>query len=49
MRAKFEKANILLSSATPSLESYYNSQNNKYKYLNLPKRYGAKQVIQKFK
>tara|TARA_B100002051_G_scaffold86752_1_gene82934 strand:- start:2479 stop:4716 length:2238 start_codon:yes stop_codon:yes gene_type:complete len=40
VRAKFEKANILLSSATPSLESYYNSQNNKYKYLNLPKRYG---------
>ena len=40
MRAKFENANILLSSATPSLESYYNSQNNKYNYLNLPKRYG---------
>ncbi len=40
VRAKFEKANILLSSATPSLESYYNSQNNKHKYLTLPKRYG---------
>ncbi len=40
VRAKFEKANIILSSATPSLESYYNSNNNKYKYLNLPKRYG---------
>ena len=40
VRAKFEKANILLSSATPSLESYYNSQINKHKYLNLPKRYG---------
>jgi len=40
VRAKFEKANILLSSATPSLESYYNSKNNKHKYLNLPKRYG---------
>ncbi len=40
MRAKFEKANILLSSATPSLESYYNSIKNKHKYLNLPKRYG---------
>ena len=40
VRAKFEKANILLSSATPSLESYYNSLNNKHKYLNLPKRYG---------
>ena len=41
MRAKFERANILLSSATPSLESYYNSQNNKHKYLNLPRRYGG--------
>ena len=40
VRAKFEKASILLSSATPSLESYYNSQNNKHKYLYLPKRFG---------
>ena len=40
MRAKFENASILLSSATPSIESFYNSQNRKYKYLNLPKRYG---------
>ena len=40
VRAKFEKSNILLSSATPSLESYYNSLNNKHKYLNLPNRYG---------
>ncbi len=40
MRAKFEKANVVLSSATPSLESYYNSQINKHNYLNLPKRYG---------
>ena len=40
MRAKFEESSILLSSATPSLESYYNYQNNKHKYLSLPKRYG---------
>ena len=40
MRAKLENANIVLSSATPSLESYYNSQNSKYKYLSLPKRFG---------
>ncbi len=40
MRAKFEKANILLSSATPSLESYYNAQKSKYEYLNLPFRFG---------
>ena len=40
MRAKIEKANIDLSSATPSLESYHNCQINKYNYLSLPKRYG---------
>jgi len=40
MRAKIEKTNIILSSATPSLESYYNYQINKYNYLTLPKRYG---------
>ena len=40
MRAKLEESNIVLSSATPSLESYYNYKRNKYKYLNLPKRYG---------
>ena len=40
IRAKIEKTNILLSSATPSLESYYNSKNGKYKYLSLTMRYG---------
>ena len=40
MRAKIEKSNIVLSSATPSLESYYNYKINKYNYLSLPKRYG---------
>ena len=41
MRAKFEKSIIILSSATPSLESYVNYKKNKYKYLNLPNRYGG--------
>jgi len=41
MRAKFEKSIIILSSATPSLESYINYKKGKYKYLNLPNRYGG--------
>ncbi len=38
MRAKLEKATCLLGSATPSLESYYNAQNGKYKLHTLTKR-----------
>ena len=41
MRSKLEKSMIVLSSATPSLESYFNYKNNKYKYLELLKRYGG--------
>ena len=41
MRAKLNNAVILLASATPSLESYYNHQNMKLKYLYLPNRYGG--------
>ena len=40
MRAKIEKATIILSSATPSLESYHNYKINKYNYLSLPNRFG---------
>ena len=40
MRAKLERSSVLLSSATPSLESYYNYQCNKYEYLSLPKALG---------
>ena len=40
MRAKIENVNIVLSSATPSLESYHNYKINKYNYLSLPNRYG---------
>ena len=40
MRGKLEQATVLLSSATPSLESYYNSLHKKLRYLNLPKRFG---------
>ncbi len=34
------KSNILLGSATPSLESYYNSIENKFEYVSLSKKYG---------
>ena len=40
MRGKISNATVILSSATPSIESYYNYKKNKYKYLNLPDRIG---------
>ena len=40
VRGKKINAVVLLSSATPSLETYYNYLNKKIKYLNLPKRFG---------
>ena len=41
MRAKINKCSIILSSATPSIESYYNYKNKKLKYLELPQRFGS--------
>jgi primosomal protein N' (replication factor Y) (superfamily II helicase) len=38
VRAQMEDCPILLGSATPSLESYYNAGNGKYVYLSLPSR-----------
>ncbi|MFH1962341.1 MAG: primosomal protein N' [bacterium] len=38
MRAKYNNATIILGSATPSLESFYNAQTGKYHYLSLPAR-----------
>ncbi len=38
MRCLINGAVALLGSATPSIESYYNSQTGKYKLLNLPER-----------
>ncbi len=38
--AKLHQANILLGSATPSLESEYNSNNGKYQKIVLSERYG---------
>lgn len=42
MRAMFADAVIVLGSATPALESYYNVQNGKYTYLRLPSRIGGR-------
>jgi primosomal protein N' (replication factor Y) (superfamily II helicase) len=38
MRAKMADAQVVLGSATPSLESYFNTQNNKYSLIELPDR-----------
>ncbi|MHC1768420.1 MAG: primosomal protein N' [Verrucomicrobiia bacterium] len=38
MRAQLENAVVVLGSATPSLESYYNAQQGKYTLLELPTR-----------
>tara|TARA_B110000444_G_C18837640_1_gene596972 strand:+ start:132 stop:2369 length:2238 start_codon:yes stop_codon:yes gene_type:complete len=40
IRAKIEGSSIILSSATPSLETYHNALNKKFEYLSLTKRYG---------
>ena len=41
MLASFFKAKTLLGSATPSFESYFNAQQNKYGYVSLTERYGG--------
>jgi primosomal protein N' (replication factor Y) (superfamily II helicase) len=38
MRAKMANAAVVLGSATPSLESYFNTQKNKYSLIELPDR-----------
>ncbi|KGL63287.1 primosomal protein N' [Polaribacter sp. Hel1_85] len=42
--AKIHKAKILLGSATPSLESYFNAQQKKYGFVELNKRFGNVQL-----
>lgn len=41
VRGTYEKAVIILSSATPSLETYYNYKKGKVEYLQLTKRFGG--------
>ncbi|MEN8187006.1 MAG: primosomal protein N' [Bacteroidota bacterium] len=38
--AKIHKAKVLLGSATPSVESYFNTKNNKYALIELNRRHG---------
>ena len=42
--AKLHNAKILLGSATPSLESYFNAQQNKYGFVQLNRRHGNVQL-----
>jgi primosomal protein N' (replication factor Y) len=41
MRGKLHRAVVVLASATPSLESYYNQNQGKLTYLRLPERFGG--------
>ena len=41
IRGKLSQSIVILGSATPSIESYYNAIQKKYTYLQLAKRYGA--------
>ncbi|MBC8346786.1 MAG: primosomal protein N' [Candidatus Marinimicrobia bacterium] len=41
MRGKTQKATVVLASATPSLESYYNYIHGKFEYIHLPERFGG--------
>ena len=43
MRATYEGSVVVLASATPSLESYFNHLNKKINYLHLPERFGGSQ------
>ncbi len=40
MRGKFQEAHVVMGSATPSLESYYNAQQGKYTLVELTRRFG---------
>ena len=42
--SKLHKAKILLGSATPSLESFFNAQQNKYGFVELNRRFGNVQL-----
>ena len=46
MRANMSGAVVILGSATPSLESFYNAERGKYEYLHLPDRIGNRPLAQ---
>ena len=41
VRARFEKAPIVLASATPAIETRFNAESGRYRWLRLPSRFGA--------
>ncbi len=44
LRAKIFRATVVLGTATPSLESYFNAKKGRYSYLFLPKRVDGKKM-----
>ena len=42
VRARFEKAQVILASATPSVESRINARAGRYRHVHLPARYAAR-------
>ena len=46
VRARIEKCPLILSSATPSLESFINAQSGRYAHLKLPSRHGVAELPQ---
>ena len=46
VRAQRERSVVVLGSATPSLESFHNSQTGKYSYLHLPERVANRPLAQ---
>lgn len=42
--AQYQKAKVLLGSATPSIETYYNAQSGKFGLIQLTERYGKAQL-----
>jgi primosomal protein N' (replication factor Y) (superfamily II helicase) len=41
VRARFEKAPIVLASATPAIETRFNAESGRYRWLRLPSRFGS--------
>jgi primosomal protein N' (replication factor Y) len=41
VRARFEKAPIVLASATPAIETRFNAESGRYRWLRLPSRFGT--------
>ena len=44
MRANMAGATVVLGSATPAMESFYNARGGKYEYLSLPNRIGGRDL-----